>query len=150
MTTKVLLVDDDTIVLDYLRQLVTKAGYAVVTAASAEAALASMQIDFAQILILDINMPGMDGLSLCRAIRRHSYAGYVYVILHTSKDAETDMLEGLDAGADDYMCKGTSHAQILGRLRTAQRILSRELSLKSSLGRDDPVSAMNGRSAVHI
>jgi DNA-binding response OmpR family regulator len=123
MTTKVLLVDDDAIVLDYLRQLVAAAGYEVVTAAGAEAALASMQTDFAQILILDIDMPGMDGLALCRVIRRQSYAGYVYVILHSSKDTEADILEGLDAGADDYMRKGTSNARILGRLRTAQRIL---------------------------
>jgi DNA-binding response OmpR family regulator len=143
MTTKVLLVDDDTIVLDYLRPLVAAAGYAVVTAASAEAALASMQIDFAQIVILDINMPGMDGLALCREIRRQSYAGYVYVILHTSKDTETDILEGLDAGADDYMSKGTSNARILGRLRTAQRILALEDSLKTSVGRNERVSAID-------
>jgi DNA-binding response OmpR family regulator len=128
MATKVLLVDDDPIVLDYLRQLITTAGYEVVTADSAEAALASMRMDFAQILILDINMPGMDGLALCRQIRRQSYAGYVYVILHSSKDTETDILEGLDAGADDYMSKGTSNALILGRLRAAQRVLSLERS----------------------
>jgi DNA-binding response OmpR family regulator len=149
MTTKVLVVDDDTIVLDYLRQLVTTAGYAVVTATSAEAALASMQVDFSQILILDINMPGMDGLSLCRAIRRQSYAGYVYVILHTAKNTETDILEGLDAGADDYMGKGTSNAQILGRLRTAQRILSLEQSLKTCVGRNELVAAIDGPMAAY-
>jgi sigma-B regulation protein RsbU (phosphoserine phosphatase) len=149
MTTKVLVVDDDTIVLDYLRQLVTTAGYAVVTATSAEAALDCMQVDFAQILILDISMPGMDGLSLCRAIRRRSYAGYVYVILHTARNTAADILEGLDAGADDYMSKGTSNAQILGRLHTAQRILSLEQSLKTSSGRNELVAAIDSGAAPH-
>jgi DNA-binding response OmpR family regulator len=130
MKMKVLLVDDDTIVVDYLRQLVTTAGYEVVTATSAEAALAYMQTDFSQILIVDINMPGMDGLALCRAIRLQSYGGYVYVILHSSKDTEADILQGLDAGADDYMSKGTSNARILGRLRTAERILALEHSIR--------------------
>jgi sigma-B regulation protein RsbU (phosphoserine phosphatase) len=130
MTTKVLLVDDDEIVLDYLSMFVGAAGYDIVKATSGEAALASMQQDFAQIVILDVSMPGMDGLALCRAIRRQTYSGYVYIVLHTSKDTDEDILEGLDAGADDYLCKGTSNAQIIRRLSTAQRILSHERTLK--------------------
>jgi DNA-binding response OmpR family regulator len=80
MKTKVLLVDDDEIVLDYLSLFVAAAGYDVVKATNAEAALTSMQQDFAQIVILDISMPGMDGLALCRAIRRQTYSGYVYIV----------------------------------------------------------------------
>jgi phosphoserine phosphatase RsbU/P len=124
MTTKVLIVDDDEMVLDYLCLFVAAAGYDVVRATNGEAALASMQQDFAQIVILDVSMPGMDGLTLCRAIRRQTYSGYVYVVLHTSKDTDNEILDGLDAGADDYLRKGTSKAQIIRRLRTAQRILS--------------------------
>jgi DNA-binding response OmpR family regulator len=100
----------------------------------------SMQVDFAPIVLLDINMPGMDGLALCRTIRSHTYSGYVYVLLHTSKDTEADMLDGLNAGADDYLIKGTSKAQILGRLRTAQRILSLEQTVRTSCEGNAPVS----------
>jgi phosphoserine phosphatase RsbU/P len=149
MTTKVLLVDDDEIVLDYLSLFVAAAGYDVVKATNGEAALASMQQDFAQIAILDISMPGMDGLALCRAIRRQTYSGYVYIVLHTSKDTDEDILEGLDAGADDYLCKGTSKAQIIRRLSTAQRILSYEHALKSSLEKADCPATANARPAAH-
>jgi DNA-binding response OmpR family regulator len=130
--TKVLLVDDDEIVLTYMGLLVASAGYSVVTVTNAEAALASMQQDFAQIVILDIGMPGMDGLALCRAIRRQTYSGYVYLMLHTAKDTDEVILDGLDAGADDYLPKGTSRAQIVARLRIAQRILSHEHALMNS------------------
>jgi two-component system, cell cycle response regulator len=131
--TKVLLVDDDNLVLDQLERLVTAAGYEVVTARNGDAALLSMQQEFAPIVIAEIDMPQMDGFALCRAIRRQSYSGYVYVILLSSKDAEGDMLTGLDAGADDYVSKRTPTSQLVGRLRTAQRILALEHSLKQAL-----------------
>ncbi len=131
--TKVLLVDDDDLVLDQLERVVTAAGYDVVTARNGDAALLSMQQEFAPIVIADIDMPQMDGLALCRTIRRQSYSGYVYVMLLSSKDAEGDILTGLDAGADDYVSKRTPTTQLVGRLRTAQRILALEHSLKRAL-----------------
>jgi DNA-binding response OmpR family regulator len=132
MTTKVLLVDDDEIVLEYLSLFIRAAGYDVVTATNGQDALTSMQQDFAQIVMLDIGMSGMDGLELCRAIRRQTYSGYVYIVLHTSRDTDEDILEGLGAGADDYLGKGTPKAQIIRRLNTAQRILSYERTRKIS------------------
>jgi sigma-B regulation protein RsbU (phosphoserine phosphatase) len=131
--TKVLLVDDDEIVLRYMGLLVASAGYDVATVTNAEAALASMQQNFAQIVIVDIAMPGMDGLALCRAIRCQTYPGYVYLILHTAKDTDEVILDGLDAGADEYLRKGTSKAQIIARLRVAQGILSHEHARMTSL-----------------
>lgn len=124
MTTRVLLVDDDEIVLEYLGLFIAAAGYEVIKATNGAAALASMQQDFAQIAILDIGMPEMDGLELCRAIRRQIYAGYVYILLHTSRNTDEDIVEGFSAGADDYISKGTPRTQIIGRLSTAQRVLS--------------------------
>src|ERR1700733_10940410 len=135
MTIKVLLVDDDEIVLDYLSLFIGAAGYEVVRATNGQDALSSMQQDFAQIVMLDIGMPGMDGLELCRAIRRQTYPGYVYIVLHTSRDTDEDILEGLDAGADDYLGKETPKAQIVRRLNTAQRIFAYERTLKTSLAR---------------
>jgi diguanylate cyclase (GGDEF)-like protein len=129
----VLLVDDDELVLARLKELVAAAGFEVGTALGSAAALAALQQSFSPIVILDLKMPGMDGLALCRAIRAGSWPGYVYMVLLTARDAEEDILAGLSAGADDYMSKKTSFAQLLARLRTGQRILALEQSLKDAL-----------------
>jgi sigma-B regulation protein RsbU (phosphoserine phosphatase) len=123
MTTKVLLVDDDEIVLDYLSLFIGPAGFDVVRATNGPDALTCMRQDFAQIALLDIGMQPMDGLELCRTIRRQTYSGYVYILLHTSRDTDEDFLEGVDAGADDYLVKGTPKDQIIKRLSAAQRTL---------------------------
>jgi two-component system cell cycle response regulator len=146
--TRVLLVDDDDLVVDHLRRLVTAAGYEVVTARNTEAALLSMQQVFAPIVITDIDMPHMDGLALCRAIRRQTYPGYVYVILLSSKDAEGDILSGLDAGADDYVSKRTP-TQLVGRLRTAQRILALEHSLQRALADGERMAMTDVLTGAH-
>ncbi len=79
------------------------------TASSGEQALAALQREFAPIVILDRNMPGMDGLELCRAIRDGThYPGYVYIMLCTAHDTEEEILAGLNAGADDYLSKRAS------------------------------------------
>src|SRR5262245_8492696 len=103
--------------LEHLKALVVAAGFAVSTVPTGEAALTALQREFASVVILDRNMPGMDGLALCRAIRAHTYPGYVYLILLTVQDAEADILAGLDAGADDYLSKRASPAQLIARLR---------------------------------
>jgi two-component system cell cycle response regulator len=129
----VLIVDDDDLVLARLQELVTAGGYEVRTAASAIEALASLEQSPASIVITDLNMPGMDGLELCRQIRAHTWPGYIYVVLLTVRDTEKDILAGLDAGADDYLSKRTSAAQFTARLRIARRVLGLEYSLKDAL-----------------
>jgi two-component system, cell cycle response regulator len=133
VASNVLLVDDDELVRNYLGTIIAAEGYEVDTAPDAETALLSMQKTFCPIVILDVNMPGMNGFELCRTIRRQNYSGYVYVMLHTSHDAGGDILAGLEAGADDYISKRTPKSQLIGRLRTARRVLSLEHSLKALL-----------------
>ena len=128
---RVLLVDDDEIVIERLRELITTAGYEVTSAASGAAALDALRKNFAPIVILDRNMPGMDGLELTRAIRAGThYPGYVYIMLCTAHDSEDEILTGLNAGADDYLSKRASGTQLVARLATARRILTLEHSLK--------------------
>ena len=103
------------------------------TAPDAPAALALLKEQFTPIVIMDRNMPGMDGLALCRLIRKQDWPGYIYILLLTVQDAEEDILAGLDAGADDYLSKRSSSAQLLARLRTARRILTLEHSLKTAV-----------------
>jgi two-component system cell cycle response regulator len=131
---RVLVVDDDEIAVERMRELVSAAGYEVSTALSGEAALAALDGDFAPIVILDRNMPGMDGLALCQAIRNATrYPGYVYIVLCTAQDSEAEILAGLSAGADDYVSKRASGAQLVARLATARRIIALESSLKHAL-----------------
>jgi diguanylate cyclase (GGDEF)-like protein len=129
----VLIVDDDELVLARLQELVAAAGYGVRTAANGIEALHSLQQSPASIVVTDLNMPGMNGLDLCRRIREHTWPGYIYVVLLTVRDEDRDILAGLDAGADDYVSKRTPAAQFTARLRIAQRILALEYSLKIAL-----------------
>jgi len=129
----VLLVDDDELVLAHLSELVRAAGFDVHSARDGASALAFLQHQFTPIVIADLNMPAMDGLSLCRAIRQQPWPGYVYVLLLTVQDGEADILAGLAAGADDYLSKRTSSAQLVARLHAAQRIVGLERALKAEL-----------------
>ena len=129
----VLIVDDDELVLARLQELVAAAGYGIRTAANGIEALNSLHHSAASIVVTDINMPGMDGLELCRRIREQVWPGYVYIVLLTIRDEEKHILAGLDAGADDYVSKRTPAAQFTARLRIARRILGLEYSLKTAL-----------------
>jgi len=96
---RVLIVDDDELMVARLRDLVTAAGFGTFTAASGAQALEILEQTFAPIVITDLNMPDMSGLTLCRTIRQKNWPGYVYVVLLTVRDVEEDILAGLDAGA---------------------------------------------------
>jgi diguanylate cyclase (GGDEF)-like protein len=82
------------------------------------------------IVISDWIMPEMDGSELCRAIRKHDFGNYVYIILLTAKDSKHDIIEGLEAGADDYLTKPVDDAELIARLSTAERVIRLESSLK--------------------
>ena len=131
---RVLLVDDDELVDRAHARPDQRRGLQVSAVTSGAAALADLQREFAPIVILDRNMPGMDGLELCRAIRGGTeFPGYVYIILCTAHDSEDEILAGLEAGADDYLSKRASGTQLIARLGSARRILSLEHSLKLAI-----------------
>ena len=130
-TPRVLIVDDDPLMGEHLKQLVSAAGFETATAISGAAALAAMRKKFASIVITDRHMPDMDGLTLCRTLRDEQFDSYVYVMLLTAQDSEEDVLAGLEAGADDYLSKRISSSQLVARLRTARRILTLEHSLRT-------------------
>jgi two-component system cell cycle response regulator len=131
---KVLIVDRDPEFVEGLRSVVGQAGYPTVGAHTATQALATIKSEGCQIVILDREMPEIDGLVLCAAIRAaRVLPGYVYIILRSSQDSEKDILIGLQAGADDYVGKHTPVTQLIARLMTAQRILALEHGLRTTL-----------------
>jgi len=127
---RALIVDDDEFVLEYLKTVVAGTSLEVVGVTNAELALIEMQREFASVVILDRDLPGMDGLELCRRIREQVFPGYVYIILLTAHDSEKAILDGLAAGADDYLSKRASSAHLIAKLTTARRILALEQSLR--------------------
>jgi two-component system, OmpR family, response regulator MprA len=117
---KILVVDDERAVRDSLRRALELQGYAVELAADGAEALARLSADgHPDAVVLDILMPGIDGLEVCRRIRRDGNA--VPVLMLTARDAVGDRVEGLDAGADDYLVKPFALEELLARVRALLR-----------------------------
>ncbi len=123
---QILIVDDDDIALDMLQDALNEAGHDVATARDGAEAIAHLHANPCRFVISDWNMPGMDGLELCREIRGSGLPGYTYVILLTSHARQEDVVEGLSAGADDFMTKPFDPAELTVRVRAGERILSME------------------------
>jgi putative two-component system response regulator len=123
---RILVVDDDEIALAVAKKVLMSDGHEVVLASNGEMALEILNKENLQIVISDWNMPTLDGLELCRRIRVNSPLGYTYIIIVTSRSSKDDLLTGLSAGADDYIAKPFEPAELLLRVRNAERILSYE------------------------
>ena len=115
---RILVVDDDPQIRRVMRMTLTGQGYEVDDAKEGEAALNKLREGRFDLVLLDMNMPGMGGLETCRAIRAQSD---VAIIMLTVRDAEVDKVEALDAGADDYITKPYNPPELLARIRAALR-----------------------------
>lgn len=115
-----------------LEKTLAKAGYEAVSVKDGHEALASFRKRFFPIVFTDWMMPEMDGLQLCRAIRKEVSIGYVFIFLLTAKNSKEDIVAGLEAGADDYLTKPFDRSELFARLKTAIRILELEKSLKEA------------------
>ena len=116
---RILVVDDDAKTVAALRLYLEHAGYAVESASDGRAALERAQADPApDLVVLDRMLPQLDGLAVCRLLRAHSA---IPVILLTARTTEADRLEGLDLGADDYVCKPFSPRELVARVRAVLR-----------------------------
>jgi two-component system OmpR family response regulator len=113
-----LVVDDTRDVRDALRQYLVKHGYRVATAESAAAARRELSVNAIDLVILDVMMPGEDGLVLCRELRAK---GAVPIIMLTALAEETDRIIGLEMGADDYVTKPFAPRELLARIKAVLR-----------------------------
>lgn len=114
----ILIVDDEPQIRRVLRTTLASQGYVVAEAASGEEALALLRRERADLVLLDMNLPGLDGLETCRAIRASSA---VPIIMLTVRNAERDKVRALDAGADDYVGKPFGFPELAARIRAALR-----------------------------
>lgn len=127
---EILLVEDSQTQALKFKLMLEAHGYNVAMAKNGLNAMNMLLNRQVSIVITDWMMPEMDGSELCQAIRRHDFGSYVYIILLTAKDSKNDIIEGLEAGADDYLTKPVDNAELIARLTTAERIISLEASLK--------------------
>lgn len=118
MTQKILVVDDEPEITRLVRAYLERAGFAVVTAGEGREALAVFRHERPNLVILDLNLPDLDGLDVCREMRR---ASNVPIIMLTARIEETDRLIGLELGADDYVVKPFSPREIVARVRAVLR-----------------------------
>ncbi len=118
MSKKILVVDDEKKILNVLRGYLEQAGFDVAVASDGKQALTVFRHERPNLVLLDLNLPGMDGLDVARALRKESS---VPIIMVTARSEETDRLIGLELGADDYIMKPFSPREVVARVRAVLR-----------------------------
>ncbi len=136
----ILLVEDDVITRRLIARQLRRAGYAVEEATDGVEALERIREKFFPILITDWEMPQMDGPTLCRKVRELELEGYVYSLLLTARQGKEHLIEGLEAGADDYLTKPPHEPELMARLKTGARIVALEQSLRAANERNRKLS----------
>ena len=122
MAEKILVVDDTPVNVKLLADLLTVKGYAVVTAASGAEALAAVEKDQPDLVLLDVMMPGMSGYDVCRKIRANVATAMLPVVMVTALDPVQERVKGIDAGADDFLSKPINQPELLARVKSLLRI----------------------------
>jgi diguanylate cyclase (GGDEF)-like protein len=121
---KILLADDEPIARTMLEHWLSGWGYQVTCVKDGDAALAALRADpTLRLAILDWVMPNRDGIEVCKALRSGPQEPYIYVLLLTAKDDKADIIQGLDAGADDYLIKPCNPLELKVRLRAGRRVV---------------------------
>jgi two-component system, cell cycle response regulator len=152
---RILVAEDDCITRRLLEARLTQWGHEIVSCADGSRAWEMLnQKDAPNMVVLDWMMPGMDGVTLCREIRKMGKQPYTYVILLTAKSRKEDVIEGLEAGADDYIVKPFDAHELKVRVRAGSRIVRLQQDLVSALAvseyqaSHDPLTGLWNRRAV--
>ena len=119
MSERVLVVDDDALVRRMLTRSLTAEGFEVEGASDGGAALAAVERSAPDLVVLDVTMPGVDGLAVCRRLRSKGMSGSILML--TARDAVADRVAGLEAGADDYLVKPFAMEELVARLHALGR-----------------------------
>lgn len=126
MAHSILIVEDDAESAKFLKDLLTAAGYRAGAAGDAEAALHKIRLSPPDLVILDVGLPGLSGLRLCGLLKEDPRTAGLPIIMLTSKSRESDKVEGLKTGADDYVTKPFSSKEMLARVEALLRRVQRQ------------------------
>lgn len=141
---RVLVVDDDPVQRRILRAGMVRAGYQVEEAADGQEALERVIAGGPRLVITDWMMPRLDGPNLIRCIREADQQAYTYIILLTARDGKADVVNGLHAGADDYLSKPFNVEELRARVAIGGRILDLEARLHAAMGRLEALALEDG------
>ncbi|MDD1793068.1 response regulator transcription factor [Enterovibrio makurazakiensis] len=142
---RILVVDDDLEIRELLQEYLSKSGYNVTTAQNGQEMKAKLAVQYPDLILLDVMLPGDDGFTLCKYVRQDSS---VPIIMLTAVSDETDQIIGLELGADDYIAKPFSPRQLIARIRALLRrtqqlqetTMSKPKAIRFAQWRLDPVT----------
>jgi two-component system alkaline phosphatase synthesis response regulator PhoP len=118
---RILVIDDEKDLIELVRYNLEKEGFVVRSAQDGEAGLAAAKKELPDLIIVDLMLPGIDGLDVCRSLRSDSRTARIPVIMLTAKSAEADRILGLELGADDYVTKPFSPRELIARIKAVLR-----------------------------
>jgi two-component system alkaline phosphatase synthesis response regulator PhoP len=130
---RILVVEDDRDIADLIARYLQKAGWEPQVVASGDAALAQARQSLPDLIVLDVMLPGVSGLDVCRALRGDPASALVPIIMLTARAEETDRIAGLELGADDYVAKPFSPNELVARIRALLRRAHRTPAIQSTL-----------------
>jgi two-component system alkaline phosphatase synthesis response regulator PhoP len=121
MSKRILIVEDEQDLVRLLKYNLDKEGFRVNTVSDGSLVLSEMRREEPDLLILDLMLPGLDGLEICRQVRRHDRYSYIPILMLTARSDEADRVVGLEIGADDYVTKPFSMRELIARVRALLR-----------------------------
>jgi two-component system phosphate regulon response regulator PhoB len=147
---KIFVVEDDKDILEVIKYNLIKEGYQVTSELSAESALMSLEENFPDLILLDLMLPGMDGLELCRIIRNKPEFQAIPIIMLTARSEDTDIVVGLEVGASDYITKPFSPRVLIARIRNVLRRKTIEVENNESPIKIGSLTIWPGKYEVYI
>ena len=144
----ILVVDDEEDILELVTFNLTREGYHVMGATTGEAALKMIQSEAFDLIVLDLMLPGIDGLQVAKSIKNNPKTGHLPIIMLTAKGEEADIVTGLELGADDYITKPFSPRVLIARVRAVIRRASEESLDDTSILRVHELEIDPGRRSI--
>jgi two-component system, OmpR family, phosphate regulon response regulator PhoB len=123
---KILVVDDEQPIYLYLQKKFTKLGYTVLIAEDGEKAVATALANLPDLIILDVKLPKLSGIEVCRRLKAEERTKHIPILMLSAKAQSSEIKEGLEAGADKYLCKPISLPDLLHEVRSYEGIPARE------------------------
>lgn len=147
---KILIIEDDEDILELIRYNLAREGYDIIAAADGDQGFEKAKSENPALILLDLMLPGMDGLEVCRLLKYNRSTGEIPIIMVTAKGEETDIVTGLELGADDYVTKPFAPKVLVARVRACLRRKTRVLTDGSLPLTFDDLTIDSGRHEVKI